>query len=100
MCDIAFASDDCQIGYPPMRGMTTPDLIYFPWKLQMARAKYPQLSGNSITGQQAAERGWIAKSFPADKLEEEVMRPGRKNDRWQAALASPETRRRLRGRGR
>ena len=74
MCDIAFASDDCKIGYPPMRGMTTPDLIYFPWKLQMARAKYLQLSGNSITGQQAAEWGWIAKSFPADKLEEEVMR--------------------------
>ena len=74
MCDIAFASDDCKIGYPPMRGMTTPDVIYFPWKLQMGRAKYLQLSGNSVTGKQAAEWGWIAKSFPAESLEEEVMR--------------------------
>ncbi|MYK68648.1 MAG: enoyl-CoA hydratase, partial [Gammaproteobacteria bacterium] len=74
MCDIAFASDDCKIGYPPMRGMTTPDVIYFPWKLQMGRAKYLQLSGNSLTGKEAAEWGWIAKSFPADSLEEEVMK--------------------------
>ena len=73
MCDIAFASDDCKIGYPPMRGMTTPDVIYFPWKMAMGRAKYLQLSGNSLTGKQAAEWGWVAKSFPAEKLEEEVM---------------------------
>ncbi len=73
MCDIAFASDDCKIGYPPMRGMTTPDVIYFPWKMPMGRAKYLQLSGNSLTGKQAAEWGWVAKSFPAEKLEEEVM---------------------------
>ena len=74
MCDIAFASDDCKIGYPPMRGMTTPDVIYFPWKMPMGRAKYLQLSGNSLTGKQAAEWGWIAKSFPAESLEEEVMK--------------------------
>jgi enoyl-CoA hydratase len=74
MCDIAFVADDAQLGYPPMRGMTTPDVPYFPWKMQMARAKYLQLTGNSISGKQAAEWGWVAKSFPADRLEEETMR--------------------------
>ena len=74
MCDIAFAADDATIGYPPMRGMTTPDVQYFPWKLGMARAKYLQLTGNSISGKQAAEWGWVAKSFPADQLESETMR--------------------------
>lgn len=74
MCDIAFAADDALIGYPPMRGMTTPDVPYFPWKLSMARAKYLQLTGNSITGRQAAEWGWVAKSFPADQLEAETLR--------------------------
>lgn len=74
MCDIAFVADDAQIGYPPMRGMTTPDVLYFPWKLGMAHAKYLQLTGNSVTGKEAAEMGWVAKSFPADRLEEEVMR--------------------------
>ncbi len=74
MCDFAFVADDAVIGYPPMRGMTTPDVLYFAWKMPMARAKYLQLTGNSISGKQAAEWGWVAKSFPADKLEEETLR--------------------------
>jgi enoyl-CoA hydratase len=72
MCDIAFVADDTQIGYPPMRGMTTPDVMYFPWKLGMANAKYLQLTGNSVTGKEAAEMGWVAKSFPAAELDEAV----------------------------
>ncbi len=74
MCDIAFVADDALIGYPPMRAQTTPDTLYFPWKLSMAHAKYLQLTGNSVTGVRAAEMGWVAKSFPADRLEAEVIR--------------------------
>ena len=74
MCDIAFVADDARIGYPPMRGMTTPDVLYFPWKMTMAQAKYLQLTGNSVSGKEAVEMGWVAKSFPADQLEEQTMR--------------------------
>ena len=74
MCDIAFVADDARIGYPPMRGMTTPDVPYFPWKMTMAQAKYLQLTGNSVTGAEAARMGWVVKSFPADRLEAETMR--------------------------
>jgi enoyl-CoA hydratase len=74
MVDIAFVADDARIGYPPMRGMTTPDTLYFPWKMSMARAKYLQLTGNSVTGREAADMGWVAKSFPANELEDQVMR--------------------------
>ena len=74
MVDIAFVADDARIGYPAMRGMTTPDTLYFPWKVSMARAKYLQLTGNSVTGKEAAEMGWVAKSFPAEELDEQVMR--------------------------
>ncbi len=74
MADIAFVAEDARIGYPPMRGMTTPDTLYFPWKMSMARAKYLQLTGNSVTGREAAEMGWVAKCFPADRLDDEVMR--------------------------
>lgn len=74
MVDIAFVADDARIGYPPMRGMTSPDTLYFPWKMSMARAKYLQLTGNSVTGKEAAEMGWVVKSFPADELEDQVMR--------------------------
>ncbi|WP_067673039.1 enoyl-CoA hydratase-related protein [Nocardia miyunensis] len=74
MCDIVFASDDCLIGYPPTRAQGTPDIEYFPWKMSMAQAKYLQLTGHSVTGARAAEMGWIAKSFPAEDLDEQVAR--------------------------
>jgi enoyl-CoA hydratase len=74
MADIVFVADDARLGYPPMRGMSTPDTVIFPWKMTMAQAKYIQITGNSITGKQAAEWGWVAKSFPADDLDAEVAR--------------------------
>lgn len=74
MCDIVFAADDAVIGYPPTRAQATPDVVYFPWKMSMAKAKYLQLTGNSVSGKEAAEMGWIAKSFPAEELDEAVAR--------------------------
>jgi enoyl-CoA hydratase len=74
MCDIAFVADDAILGYPPMRSMSTPDTLFFPWKLTMAQAKYLQLTGNSVTGLEAARMGWVAKSFPAAELEAQVQR--------------------------
>lgn len=74
MCDIVFAADDAVIGYPPSRGMSTPDVPFFPWKVSMARAKYLQITGNTVSGREAAAMGWIAKSFPADELDAEVAR--------------------------
>ncbi|MBM9464057.1 enoyl-CoA hydratase/isomerase family protein [Aeromicrobium sp. YIM 150415] len=74
MCDIVFAAEDTVMGYPPTRAQATPDVEYFPWKMSMAQAKYLQLTGNSVTGKRAEELGWIAKSFPSDELDEQVMR--------------------------
>jgi enoyl-CoA hydratase len=73
MADIAFATDDARLGYPPMRGIATPDVPFFPWKMSMARAKYLQLTGNSLSGKEAAEWGWIAKSFSPDVFEASVL---------------------------
>jgi enoyl-CoA hydratase len=74
LCDIVFAADNARIGYPPTRGMSSPDTSYFPWKLSMAQAKYLQLTGATISGKQAVEWGWIVKSFPADKLDAAVTK--------------------------
>src|SRR6201997_1311283 len=30
-CDVVYAADDAQIGYPPVRLMSPPDLQYHPW---------------------------------------------------------------------
>ncbi len=81
LCDIVFAADNAKIGYPATRGMSSPDTSFFPWKMGMARAKYLQLTGGIISGKQAAEWGWIVKSFPADQLDAEV-------EKEVAALAS------------
>jgi enoyl-CoA hydratase len=72
MCDIVFVADDARIGYPAMRGQSVPDTQYFPWKLSMAHAKYLQITGNSVTGKEAAAMGWVAKSFPKDQLDDKV----------------------------
>jgi len=37
-------------------------------------SKYLQLTGNSVSGKEAAEMGWVAKSFPASELEAQTMR--------------------------
>lgn len=72
MCDIVFVADDARIGYPPTREMSSPDTGYFPWKMGMAHAKYMQLTGSTISGKQAADWGWVAKSFAADDFDAEV----------------------------
>jgi enoyl-CoA hydratase len=74
MCDVIFVTDEARIGYPAVRAQATPDLAFFAWKMTMARAKYLQLSGNVITGKQAADWGWATKSFPAAEFEEAVAR--------------------------
>lgn len=70
ICDVSFITDECRVGYPATRAQAVPDINFFPWKLTMARAKYLQLTGNIITGKQAAEWGWVTKSFPAAEFEE------------------------------
>lgn len=73
VCDIVFAADNARIGYPPTRGMSSPDTSFFPWKMSMAQAKYMQLTGTTISGKQAADWGWVVKSFPPDELDDRVM---------------------------
>jgi enoyl-CoA hydratase len=72
LCDVVFVADDARLGYPPTRMMSSPDTSFFPWKMGMAHAKYMQLTGTTISGKQAADWGWVAKSFAADELDAEV----------------------------
>jgi enoyl-CoA hydratase len=74
MCDIVFVTDNARIGYPATRAQATPDLAFFAWRMSPARAKYLQLTGNVITGRQAAEWGWATKSFPEDQFEQAFAR--------------------------
>jgi enoyl-CoA hydratase len=69
MCDIMFVAEDARLGYPPVRALTTPDTMYFPWKMPMSWAKYLMFTGRAVTGLEAVEIGWATKAFPADRLD-------------------------------
>ena len=74
MCDIMFVAEDAQLGYPPVRALTTPDTMFFPWKMPMSQAKYLMFTGKAVSGKEAVEIGWATRAFPADELDAETAR--------------------------
>jgi len=56
-CDLVVTTPDCQFGYPPMRAMAAPDLMWFPWLLPKRKAAELVYTGDSISGQDALEYG-------------------------------------------
>lgn len=72
-CDLVYVADDAEIGYPPIRLMSPPDNQFFPWLMGMRRAAEMMLTGDSISGKQAAETGFANRAFPLDQLETAVL---------------------------
>jgi len=68
-CDLFVVADDLQIGYPPVRDMSPPDNLWFPWHLHMRKAKEMLFTGDSILGKEAAEIGLANYSVPAEELD-------------------------------
>ena len=71
-CDLVYMADDAQMGYPAVR-FGVPDNHFHPWFLGMRKAMAMMLTGDSISGVEAAQRGWANESFPADQLEGKVL---------------------------
>ena len=71
-CDLVYVTDDAEIGYPVVRSMSPPDNQFFPWLIGMRNAMEMMLTGESISGKQAAENGFANKSFSQDNISEEV----------------------------
>ncbi len=72
-CDLVYVADDAQIGYPPVRLMSSPDMAWHAWLLGYRRAMEAMLTGDSMTGVEAVAAGFANRSFPADRLDEEVL---------------------------
>jgi enoyl-CoA hydratase len=72
-CDVVFVADDAQIGYPPVRLMSPPDMQYHPWLVGMRRAMELMLTGDAMSGREAAEWGFATRAFPADELERRTL---------------------------
>jgi len=73
-CDLVYVTKDAEIGYPVVRSMSPPDNQFFPWLLGMRNAMEMMLTGESISGEEAASQGFANKSFDADAISEEVTK--------------------------
>jgi len=72
-CDLVYVAEDAQIGYPPVRLMSPPDMQYHPWMVGMRGAMELMLTGDSISGLEAVRLGFANRAFPADSLDEGVL---------------------------
>jgi enoyl-CoA hydratase len=72
-CDLLYVTPDATIGYPAIRTMSSPDLLWQPWFMGMRRAMEALLTGDSMTGIEAVDAGYANRAFPAEQLEAEVL---------------------------
>ena len=67
--DLLVVEDEAKIGYPPARVWGVPTTALWSWRIGPARAKRLLLTGDSISGAEAAEWGLAAEAAPADRLD-------------------------------
>ena len=72
-CDLVYVADDARIAYPVVRVASPPDWQYHMPLLGVRRAMEIMLTGEDMTGLEAAAVGWANRAFPAVALEEEVL---------------------------
>jgi enoyl-CoA hydratase len=68
--DLLAIADDAKIGYPPARVWGSPTTALWAARLGPMRAKRLLLTGDSLTGEQAAEWGLATESAPAAELDD------------------------------
>ena len=73
-CDLIYVADDAVIGYPVVRNISPPDNQFYPWVVGMRKSMELMLTGNSMNGEEAVKCGFANQSFPAKKLDEEVLK--------------------------
>ena len=72
-CDLVYVAEDAQIGYPPVRLMSPPDMQFHPWMMGLRDAMEMMLTGDSISGTEAATKGFANRAFPLAELENRVL---------------------------
>jgi len=72
-CDLVYVAEDAQISYPVVRVASPPDWQYHTVLLGLRRAMELMLTGDPITGVEAARIGFANRAYPANRLEDEVL---------------------------
>lgn len=68
--DLLVVADDAKIGYPPARVWGSPTTAMWAHRIGVMRAKRLLLTGDSLTGAEAAEWGLATESAPPAELDE------------------------------
>jgi len=71
-CDLIYVAEDAKIGYPAVR-FGVPDMHFHAWFMGMRTALEMMLTGDSISGTEAARLGWANRAFPLDELDDAVV---------------------------
>jgi len=71
--DLVYVAEDAIIGYPIVRNGTPPNVQFYPWLMGMRDAMEMMLTGDSISGAEAAQNGFANRAYPADELEDAVL---------------------------
>ena len=74
ICDFRIVAEDAKIGYPPVRAMTTMDMMWAPWHLPMTKAREFAYVGDSISGKDMERYGWATYAVPAGELSDFTLR--------------------------
>jgi enoyl-CoA hydratase len=72
MCDMVIAADDARIGFPAARANGTPPQNMFLYHIGPQWAKRLLMTGDWISGGDAARIGLVLDAVPADELDEKV----------------------------
>lgn len=72
-CDLLYVASDAKIGHPVVRVMSPPDFNYHPWLVGFRQSMEMMLTGDSITGDEAARVGFATRAYRADELEAAVL---------------------------
>jgi enoyl-CoA hydratase len=73
-CDMVVMAEDAKIGYMPVRVWGCPTTAMWTYRLGPEKAKRMLLTGDKVTGVEAADMGLVLKAVPADELDAEVER--------------------------
>lgn len=74
LCDIVIVAEDARIGFPPVRDFGSPPGNMWLYHCGPQWAKRLLLTGDSLTGTDAAQIGLALKAVPRESLDDEVMR--------------------------
>ncbi|KAJ8039003.1 putative enoyl-CoA hydratase, mitochondrial [Holothuria leucospilota] len=72
--DMVIMAEDAKIGYPPTRVWGCPTTAMWTFRLGPEKAKRMMLTGDLISGTEAAKMGLVLEAVPADKLDETVQK--------------------------